>query len=133
MCLTCSRSKRSGWRNPLRYSHAILVTIFCAFSLPARGQALVHSSVDHDWTIHYRMQRYGLVQVTILASPPSPSWTHTTIWLGSRHFSVNHTIWPVAGVISISIISFGWLFYFGLGSIFKPDKKPPPPKPSPPP
>ncbi len=114
----------------MRRSSAILIAILCALSSPARGQALVVWTVDHDWTIHYRTQQYGLVQTSLYGDA---SKAPTTICFGSSRFTVNHTIWPVAGAIIIPIVCLGWLLFHGLGSIYKPDKKPPPPNPSPPP
>ena len=119
----------------MRRSHALLVAILCALSLPARGQALVFIvRCDHDWSIHYGTNRYGLDQESsIYYSDPPLSNTSTRIWFGSRQFSVNHTIWVVTAVIALPFICLGWLCYYGFGSVFRADKKPPPPNPSPPP
>lgn len=114
----------------MRRSHAILVAMVCALSLSARGQAYVYAIVDHDWAIHYRTEQYGLIQTHFF---PGDSTPYTKICFGSRQFTVRHTVWPVAGVIVIPLVCFAWLLTYGLGSLFKPDKKPPPPNPSPPP
>ncbi len=118
----------------MRRSHVLLVAILCALSLSARGQSVViFRNCDHDWSIHYGTNQYGLVQETRAWENGIPSPVITTIWLGSRSYSVNHTIWPVAGVIVIPFVCLCWLLPYAFGSIFRPDKKPPPPNPSPPP
>src|SRR5690242_3360935 len=75
----------------MRRGSAILVAILCALSLSARSQTVVTLfKCDHDWSIHYGTNRYGLVQESWSGVPGAfrPS-TITTIWLGSRSFSVN--------------------------------------------
>lgn len=119
----------------MRHGQLLLAAILWAISVPARGQHTVFiENCDHDWSIQHGANRYGLVQESdIFPDEPSSSHSWTTIYFGSRYRVVHHTIWPVAGAVVIPLVCLCWFLLYGLGSIFKPDKKPPSPNPSPPP
>jgi hypothetical protein len=102
---------------------------------PEQAAYFYFDGCDHDWTVHFGSNPYGLLQMSggrLVTTNGDPVPEKFTYIICGSHIAVLHTsVWPILGCAAVVLLLIVVLVTYGFAAFARPAKQNPPPNLSP--